>query len=261
MTTKKAQTTESIKNLLKKIRASNAKFEKMTKAERKAAVAKDVIALIDSGFFKVKTDMYLEAPTVFKGDYSSSTSDMLSDKDLSDVLTEKAKKNACRVCAVGATFVATVMKRDQLNYNANGYSDDNMLEYLEDIFSGQELRMMERAFEAIEDGQAFGESFNSDELRLRAIMNIIIKNNGKFILPKSPSKNITYGEYRLNDNSDWYHSPADLKNFAKGEKANASSKKALARADKLMADAQKWEDWQKEMVALAGNTGRLAAAK
>jgi hypothetical protein len=105
----------------------------------------------------------------------------------------------CGVCAIGAVFVATVRRFNQLTLREldeqnRGYRGE-LTDYLERFFDANQLNLMEWAFEGshIEGNDydycgyesaiiAFHRQYEDDNARLVAIFENIIKNKGRFVL-------------------------------------------------------------------------------
>lgn len=179
----------------------NLAFAKLPKAQKRVAIARDVIAQVKLGMIDVQQGKYL-------GDVVK-----VEDDNGNVVGVEK-----CTACALGSLFACAVNKPalkldldDALPaYGYSGADDDSMREQLGDVFSEDQLRLIESAFEmddflegddskyqdVIEDdgtwtGETvfkgrlkkavdFGERYTSDKRRLIAIMENVIENNGTF---------------------------------------------------------------------------------
>lgn len=194
--------TTQIEKLKKQIQRSNAAFEKMTREERKVAIAKDVLLQLR------KKTIVAEAGTYFTNDdviqLLTEHSEELLDKDVSEILADVPE---CNVCAIGAAFVCAVKKLDNLkvkdlySVKAGGYGDFNrndMVKYLGshgvEIFNGRELTLMEQEFEIYGRDRAFNFGIDDDEERLRRIMKAIIKADGVVMASTFPkaTKNPKY---------------------------------------------------------------------
>lgn len=118
------------------------------------------------------------------------------------------KKVFCRVCALGSLFMSYVNLKnkktvEEINrfHPHNGPNDENT-KILLNIFHPADLIMMETVFEIGEVSQDlsgdrdtvskdiiqmcedYGCGFDDEDSRLKAIMKNIIRNNGRFILPR-----------------------------------------------------------------------------
>lgn len=111
------------------------------------------------------------------------------------------KYKPCTVCAIGSLLLGYVDKHNQLkvpNANIFGYGhyyDDVAVKKLKGVFAEHQLRYMERAFEGreivstdlssveIDAATKFHARHFSPTKRLKAILNNVIENKGKFVLP------------------------------------------------------------------------------
>lgn len=91
----------------------NKAFKKLSKAEKRVQIARDVLAQLKTGYLKAKPGVYLESRGLNKltdyygcilnpGDAASEMKDIL-DKDKS-----------CTVCGIGSLFVCAVRRLDNL---------------------------------------------------------------------------------------------------------------------------------------------------
>lgn len=168
----------------------NREFDAMAKAQKRVAIAKDVLAYLRAG--KIKTDVpgYLNDV------------DLRNGEQVRDSL--QATDRACQACAIGACFVAANLRADDLEVRAlcrNGSWDDGMRDYLARWFSRGQLCLIEAAFEC--DAETAADQGVGDRLarraedfglahgnrcknrtrrtrRMRAIMQNIIDNGGTF---------------------------------------------------------------------------------
>lgn len=207
-------TAESVSNFKNKIlcflRREKDEFKKMTKAEKRVAIAKDVLAQIKCENYVPRSGVYVDInPTrkaMDKGLYIDSLSQRPADLMLEEGLV------TCTVCAKGAMFMSHIRKDSDtcsVSDAKEGDSEDNIEERLTDIFDEKQLDMIEAAFES--DGafyadnhvgnfekedwdgnityigkagkaERFGEKYSDDQRRLVGIMKNIIKNEGTFKL-------------------------------------------------------------------------------
>lgn len=177
------------------------KFE--TKGKARVAIAKDVLKWMDTQKMDVQQSGYLLSKTgsLFSG------LDVLDNADLK----EKLQGKECQVCALGAVFLTTVDRFNQVGCadlldegdwrgGALSLKRRHLTNYLEKYFAPLQLCLIESAFEC----GSFRTGFNSNhsalkkiakaeqygvklhrkglgpDKRLRKIMNNIIKNNGTF---------------------------------------------------------------------------------
>lgn len=153
-------------------RISKTKFDSMTKAERRVMVAKDVLALIDLGALKTNLSGYL----IIRGDVSKTVSTLL------------AQTNSCQICAIGAAYVASVLRFNQKIGNKSHMNTDGgeMCEEMSEIFTGKQLALMEEAYELdyygdhLSGAYKFGNDHGNKEDRLIAIWQNVLDHNGTF---------------------------------------------------------------------------------
>lgn len=168
-------------------------FSRMSKAEKRVAIAKDVIKHIKAAKFKATKGTYLDAGDVYR-----------SGEELQKIILDAP---TCKVCAIGAVFAADVIKRDNfiLTDTCTKCIDSDEMKAKTSYFSKDTLHTMEVAFEKkiITDGVcgegkytaqgyrisytelgkraiAFGKNYRKSQDRLMAIMQNIIKNKGEF---------------------------------------------------------------------------------
>ncbi|MEK6829068.1 MAG: hypothetical protein AABY15_02995 [Nanoarchaeota archaeon] len=198
-----------MKPLQKKIEKMNAKtieqnktFAKMGKMQKRVAIAHDVIASIKANKFKATPGTYCELKLNKKHKFEGA-----GDVELQSLM-ESGVVEKCNVCAIGGIFASKVaignkfkvsVEEDYWNDNKLGIEtdvddDELLIENLDGIYTERELRLIEFAFEG-EDirGEFYDEEIDIDALnsykkvhkkadeRLIAIMQNIIKNEGKFI--------------------------------------------------------------------------------
>ncbi len=191
---------------------TNEDFEKLSAAEKRVAIARDVIAALDSKKIRAMAGVYLAKDTYTRGDEDCA------------VTPETLNPGKCTACAIGSLFMCQVQAgRVELqsawtsyaawtSYGAgHGYFSSGRMrdEVLSRYFTGEQLGLIESAFErsgsfayddalceweeaqkAVAFGVRFGgnpdddtgeaEELLNDEARLRAIMTNIIENNGEF---------------------------------------------------------------------------------
>lgn len=134
-------------------------------------VALDVIALVKAKKIVAETGVYCQPQDANK----------MFGKSLKSYLTRKTTK-PCNACAWGALFLGYVYRKNEVTVN-HAYSSSQMGNQLENVFSWDELKVIESAFErsamtyseAVEDAVWFGQQFDNDERRLLAIMRNIVK--------------------------------------------------------------------------------------
>jgi len=183
------------------------KKKKLTKAQMRVAVAKDVIAQLKSKKLIAKAGTYCDLHTAI----------MPEDRDRQ--VNEVLKNKTCSVCALGGIFVAQVNRFNDLkvcdvpnlryrfdngSYGENTLYDDQIRGYIRKVFTPIQMSLIETAFEGrviLDDAldgsesyyegsskfqQAEGMYFDggrniSDKERMILIMQNIIDNEGTFI--------------------------------------------------------------------------------
>lgn len=222
---------QETKNKARRIKRANEKFAKLTPAQKRVAIAKDVLLQMNTGFIKPKSGVW--------ADFSKELPENKPDMELQSFLeTQKG----CDACGLGSLFVCAVklfdnlkvgevienIKQDTKEADPHGPEDDiqtdgitvkTILSYLGKFFSKDQLEKIESAFE--EGGGYFsdnnekfvqtpasisaGHYFNhindklcnlnedlSTELKLKLIMQNIIKNNGTFKTDDKNKPKFTY---------------------------------------------------------------------
>ncbi len=154
-------------------------FEKLSKAEKRVQLAKDVIKQIGAKKFIPTRGAYLENSN------SDLNSDIFSEKDYGKQVNELLKNKKCKVCALGSAFVAGVLRANDMVCDTTYVAEGTMRDYLHKYFGFNisELFDIECAFEGfLADGeiQNFYVNYPNKKENLLAIMKNIIKNKGKF---------------------------------------------------------------------------------
>lgn len=178
------------KNWMKKIEKTNDAFTKANKARKRVMIAKDVILALDEKLFRASGySGYLSIQGFEKGytdndKYYNST----PNKDFRDLLIET--NPTCDVCAKGAIFACTVMRRDKLTYGEQPqrWRNTNDLSIaLNGIFEQDQLDLIEANYEYERNGTELSSNkdfafkdYPNGRLRLVAIMKNIIKYGGTF---------------------------------------------------------------------------------
>lgn len=164
--------------------AKKTKFDLMTKAEQRVQIAKDVLKWLRAGKLEPKHMTYINVPT----------SDALAVGEQVQSFLER--NDSCRVCALGATFCAVVLRDNDITMgqlfglDGKANAQARMLEYLSKYFPQSELAAIENAFESFCGyGRRGGKYFHGNESlrgqprkRLTIIMKNIIRNGGTFRL-------------------------------------------------------------------------------
>ena len=174
--------------LYKSVEKDNAKFNKMSKTQKRITIAEDVIASLKLGKYEATPGNYFGI--------SSDNNEEDTIKDPQALLIHEGVN--CDVCAIGAIFASKVRKGNKCNIDL-AYSDNThdtaLIANLKGIFNEEELRIIETAFEGeVQNNCALNEiaerkaeawhnknhPYDANK-RLTAIMKNIIKNNGNFI--------------------------------------------------------------------------------
>lgn len=170
-------------------------FEKLTPAQKRVQIARDVLAQLAAKRFKA-------SPGTWVGkDGGKFITEGSAVEQVCD-LTKKIKK--CEVCGLGSLFVAAVerandLKTDQLEskeyFSGEGekrvIGEEDVFDYLGRFFDGDQLDAIEAAFE-MGDGardNVRAEKFCPDPnptVRMTLIMENIIANRGNFDYDRKP---------------------------------------------------------------------------
>lgn len=205
---KLGNTKEMVEKINKKITISNAKFNKMSKANKRIAIAKDILTQLMKRVYKATPGTYTlfrtkENVSEFGGSYNE-------DKDL-QANFEKDIEN-CDTCALGACILSIARLGDSLTFADVDNRNAKATKKIKSIFEPNQLALIETAFEKTYDnfgfwstqesgtslwstsvkigGQltteqadaavSFGRRYSSDKSRLIAIYQNIIDNKGTF---------------------------------------------------------------------------------
>lgn len=179
------------------IEERNAAFNKMTPAQKRVAIAKDVIAQLNSSDQKRKINV--TCGTYFKIDYTNRK--VVAGEELQNLLAEP--ETQCSVCAKGAIFAVKVLNYNDYKLTESDVSwgleldEEDMVENLKGIFTQLQLNLIENAFEQeVLNGFTYDLNFPKHiraatmyhnvpdpKDRLRLIMHNIIENQGTFAVP------------------------------------------------------------------------------
>jgi hypothetical protein len=174
------------------IERKNEAFDRLPKAKQRVMIAKDVIKQLKAKKLIATQGTYIRV----KDDIDDLFRDFHGKQNYNDNSFQETLKSIpqCKVCAKGAIFACTVMRRNQVKNNqVPGGTDDwgggNIAPLLGNIFSPMQLRLIETEFEGhdIEATTFEGEikpimnlRLNSNEDTMIIIMKNIIRNNGRF---------------------------------------------------------------------------------
>ena len=160
------------------------KWDDMTPAERRVALAKDVIKQIHAKKIEVRAGWGFVAP---KYDAWGSFYDLPNDIEHEEVISKddvNVMKKDCYVCAMGALFLSRVDKFNKITWgdlNCKKPDHDSIVKALRGSFSRRQLVMIENAFERYDgDGCEFGDALDDEDDRLLAIMQNIVDHDGTF---------------------------------------------------------------------------------
>ncbi len=166
------------------------RFAKMTPAQKRVAIAYDVIAGLKAKRLVATPGIYVQL---------LAKSNMVTQRDIDkgvELQAKFAKVKKCHVCALGGVFVAAVDRFNDIRcsdnlgmevlYNAphlahaNGYIEPTpMFDYLTGLFSRKQLTDIESAFEDYAD-HPWSSKLHVHADRMTAIMQNVIRNRGRF---------------------------------------------------------------------------------
>jgi len=206
-----------VKNHNRKVSRDNAYFETLKPAEKRVAIARDVLAQIALKRFKPVSGFWITTPGN-KGDIFNEK-DVKKDPELQSIF-QKTKQ--CDGCAIGGMFMCAVERSDKLKLSElecvksfkeqvkyhdshpndvspklrEEISEEDAFDYLGKFFSKDQLEMIEVAFEqgggAISkfdcntEALQFVEKVEEPADRMKLIMQNIVVNKGKFCPDKKP---------------------------------------------------------------------------
>lgn len=192
---------------------TNKSFNKLKKAEKRVAIAQDVLDQIKNKIIRPENGSWIS--------WGGKNIDSFEEKDggtsLKKEILENGLKQSCDCCALGSLMLSCtlfnnevtledVLIRDAFDYMSKTSGSDIKTGGLESVFSDKQIEMIEMAFEkggglfkyndnpdweeynntslkGCVAGKCveFGEKYKSSKGRLVAIMNNIIENKGEFI--------------------------------------------------------------------------------
>ncbi len=173
----------------------NLEFKKLSKPEQRIAIAQDVLDQIKAKRYIATSGRWISFEEE-KGTYLS----QFSPTDSIQGLFEKKELTTCQCCGLGALFMSCINLNNNTtveNYNyesddlATAISEETLSNGLNEIFSYEQLRLIESYFEGA-DGAFLDDKRNAinfyyencEEERLKLVMENIIENEGTFV----PSK-------------------------------------------------------------------------
>lgn len=185
-----------MKNPSRKI-AKKVPFSKLSKPQKRVAIAKDVLQQIKQKKYIAEAERYVSRIN-FVDAFDSYGEDIKSNfKKIKD----------CRVCAMGACLMSATKFANKLNFEDVGHSisdlkNEKVQTLFAEIFSPKQLLLIETAFEGNNGGDKVGEEifeidscqyanekikcdkfhdkYDNPQSRMIGIMENIIKNKGEF---------------------------------------------------------------------------------
>lgn len=198
----KTQAKKLVATRNRQINKENKLFQSLTPAQKRVYIARDVLKHLDSEQLIARTGVWLrngDPRTEFLFKFAGKRTKKDNDTEVRDILNKQKK---CEGCALGGMFmcavkVANKLKLGEMVGNDGAVGEFDTFDYMRRFFSDDQLELIESAFEAGEGGaQGTEESrgyFGDDpdghddpanevepEVRMRMIMQNIIKHKGKF---------------------------------------------------------------------------------
>ncbi len=171
---------------MSKITKKNEAFEKLTKAQKRVQIAKDVIKSLNNGKLLASQGVYVtrNRPTKTLGH------DLFDDKVTCGLDTVLEKIPKCKVCALGGLFVEAVKHHNDITTDEitpNPWQNE-LHNYLNKFFSIEQLHMIEDAFEGHyystyylnHKALVFCNNLKKPRDRMLKIMENIVENKGTF---------------------------------------------------------------------------------
>lgn len=151
-------------------------FNKLTKAEKRVWIAKDVIARLDSRQISPRGGAFWSNDFLFKN----------KSDNIQFAVTRT--RQPCEVCAKGGLFVTWAANFNSFKFS-DGFNDINLPPEILNLFGKNQLTLIEIAFEArwydwwdlMEDEEKQGDVNPKYKNDLRGIMQNIIDNAGIFV--------------------------------------------------------------------------------
>lgn len=193
--------------LIEATRQRNEAFERLSDADKRTVIALDALDQAKAGLLSPAAGTYFRA---FADESSALSANTARSMELRDVLAQVSPPE-CTVCARGGLFAAMVLRTDSFKADdtiGNWFGEVSIIcadrvsfdDYMVDLFTLEQLELIESAFEGWddwrkEDGSYFSdgtvEAWNnlgvSDTARFRLIMENIVVHKGQFnpyLLPK-----------------------------------------------------------------------------
>lgn len=158
------------------------KFSRLSKAQKRVAIAQDAIQQIKAGQFQIEDHVWAELLLDDGEDMTVNQQALLVGKPVQ-----------CKCCAVGACFLSSMRLDNRAEFNSTAEQNDAYRQ-LKRYFSKDQINQIEAAFElgdgavtADDDdekyGRAirFGRRFKNQERRAIGIFKNIIRHGGQFV--------------------------------------------------------------------------------
>lgn len=188
-----------MKKLSSKSKTKKVPFSKLSKPEKRVAIAKDVLSEMKRKYIPV-AGVYIHYMEFIKGVEDS-------DMESQDIQSNFKKIKECNVCALGACLMSATKFANKLNFCDIGDSvehlnNDKVKKLFNSLFTPLQLLMIEIAFEGngggdrfavdvfgldkyefidiVNECDSFHQRYKNDRNRMTAIMKNIIENKGEF---------------------------------------------------------------------------------
>lgn len=173
----------------KSVNKTNAKFKVMSPAQKRVAIARDVLEQIKLQKFIIE-----------RGNFAIVRNGIYPDPEVFDKKYLRSKEViACDVCAIGACIISGIRLFNKVTFGEKYISPEESWNLVREFFSPQQAVLIENAFEKgggayncdwsedeklpdVDTGTAeeFGEQHDDDTERAVAIFENIITNKGTF---------------------------------------------------------------------------------
>lgn len=183
------------------MKAKKQAFSRLTAAQKRVAIAKDILKQIAADLYYIEQGTWLNIDGVDTPEDTSTQSQIVQAALLGGKRTVviESKPASCTCCAVGAACASAIrlFNQDSLSGNLEdgfelpGYDEGSAI--LSKYFPLAQVDLMEAAFEqrtdshhadasdaALQRAVEFGDEYDNDTERLKAICKNIIKNQGDF---------------------------------------------------------------------------------
>lgn len=185
---------KSLEKESRRVAKANKSFEKLSTADKRVQIARDVLAQLASKRLIATPGTWLAG---------SNEGNLFSKKDLEkNPDLQKILKNTeeCTGCALGGMFMCAVERADELklgdlsveSQDMKQLQTEDVFEYMEKFFSRDQLDAIESAFEQGDgasndlDAEDWLDGIEDAGERMRLIMENIVANKGEFRLDRSP---------------------------------------------------------------------------